>query len=200
MQDDNWHAIFAWRVRKSSEFFGMPSAPSRLILLLMCMEFPMIWLMYCESSARRARQVCGGGQDRETKSREEVICELVELDSSPICKALAGGWAALNNDAYWSCYFAYMSLPGPAAIWEIWGEILPVLARLHTRCFYYICSWPLRAMVFLSKKSDQRGQAATAFSNLCACCTPRCIKALRAQVRDGVPADCFAPKVLTRVC
>ena len=160
----------------------------------------MIWLMYCESSARRARQVCGGGQDRETKSREEVICELVELDSSPICKALAGGWAALNNDAYWSCYFAYMSLPGPAAIWEIWGEILPVLARLHTRCFYYICSWPLRAMVFLSKKSDQRGQAATAFSNRCACCTPRCIKALRAQVRDGVPADCFAPKVLTRVC
>ena len=85
------------------------------------MEFPMIWLMYCESSARRARQVCGGGQDRETKSREEVICELVELDSSPICKALAGGWAALNNDAYWSCYFAYMSLSVPAAIWGIWG-------------------------------------------------------------------------------
>ena len=53
--------------------------------------------------------------------------KLVALDSSPICKALAGGWAALNNDAYWSCYFAYMSLSVPAAIWEIWGEILPVL-------------------------------------------------------------------------
>ena len=38
--------------------------------------------------------------------------------------------------------------------------------------------------------------AATAFSNLKECCTPRGIQALRAQVRDGVPADCIAPTVL----
>ena len=70
------------------------------------------------------------------------------------------------------------------------------MARLHTRCFYYICSWPLRAVLFLSQKRDQREMAATAFSNLDECCTPRGVKALRKQVRDGVPAHCFAPKVL----
>ena len=196
--DDNWHAIFAWRVRKSFEFFSLPSTSSKMILLLMCMEFPqnvMRWLMLWESSTRRGRKI-SQPNNPATKSRRQVVLEFVEHDSSPICIELARGWAALNDEAYWECYFAFSPLPRYAAIREIWGEILPMLARLHTRCFYYICSWPLRAVLFLSQKSDQRETAATAFSNLHECCTPRGITALRAQVRFGVPADCFAPAVL----
>ena len=197
-QDENWHAIFAWRVRKSFDFFSLPSTSSNLILLLRCIEFPqavMRWLMLWESSTRRGLHLTQPLQPR-TKSRLQVVLEFVELDSSPICIELARGWAALNDEAHWECYFAYTPLPRYEALREIWGEMLPTLARLHTRCFYYICSWPLRAVLFLSQKRDQREAAATAFSNLDECCTPRGIKALRKQVRDGVPADCFAPKVL----
>ena len=47
-QDDNWHAIFGWRGRKTYEFFGLPTTTSKLILLLMVMDC----LLYTSPSPR----------------------------------------------------------------------------------------------------------------------------------------------------
>ena len=111
-------------------------------------------------------------------------------------KELKRGWASMTDEGVWESYFAYTSLSKEAAILELWESLLPTLARLHTRCLYFISSWPLRAVLFLSTKNDQRQSAAAAFCNLDECCTPRGLKALRKQVRTGVPDDCFAPSVL----
>ena len=78
----------------------------------------MRWLMMWESSTRHAKHVMRYEESR-TKSRRQVLLEFVELDSSPICIALARGWAVLTDEAHWHCYFAYTPLPRGAAIWEI---------------------------------------------------------------------------------
>lgn len=115
----DWHAIHAWRVRKTYDFFHRADTASNLILVLQSLQLPhtiMRWLMKYESSVRRSQSCMDYADDEEDiykMSAADIALVFLSPSTSPVTKTLAEGASMLLEEQrhrHWRCFFRFHPL------------------------------------------------------------------------------------------
>ena len=155
VMDENWHQIFGFRVRKTSEFLSAPATPANIILVLKAMELPsrvMAWLMNRERLVHLAKPGTDGVVDID-RARTAVALEWVSPQDSPLWAALGDGLdmltGSIDENPHWRCCLAFYRGSRDKFLKGVLEAMLTVMARIWWRGVHAVESWPLRLLRLL---------------------------------------------------